>query len=126
MPSLKQFKNKEEYNLWFKEYRKRFPDKWRNYRKEWRKKNGHDYKEYKKKYPEKYNAHKLVTYAVRSGILDRKPCEVCGDTKSKGHHEDYSKPLEVKWLCQSHHSEVHKELVHLHNVQGERTMKKTP
>lgn len=57
------------------------------------------------KYPERDAARKLVAKAIRSGILIRLPCEVdtCGDSKSESHHEDYSKPLEVKWLCRSHH-----------------------
>jgi hypothetical protein len=31
------------------------------------------------------------------------PCEVCGATKVEKHHPDYSKPLEVRWLCREHH-----------------------
>ncbi|GAG03219.1 unnamed protein product, partial [marine sediment metagenome] len=42
-----------------------------------------------------------------SGRLKRGKCLVCGDEKTEAHHEDYSKPLEVKWLCKKHHSELH-------------------
>ena len=107
MPSLKQFKSKEEYNNWFKDYRKRFPEKWREYRKKWRKKNGHDYLRYKIDYPEKYRAHKIVAHAIKIGFLKRQSCETCGKPNAHGHHDDYSKPLKVKWLCPVHHAKLH-------------------
>lgn len=55
----------------------------------------------------KSRARLALTSAVHSGKIKRRPCEVCGDPKSHGHHEDYSKPLEVKWLCRNHHQEIH-------------------
>ena len=51
----------------------------------------------------KLKAVSAVGHAIRDGYLVRQPCEVCGNPKSQGHHEDYSKPLEVVWLCQTHH-----------------------
>lgn len=45
--------------------------------------------------------------AVRSGSIKRKPCAVCDDPKSEGHHFDYRRPLEVIWLCKKHHGAVH-------------------
>jgi hypothetical protein len=36
------------------------------------------------------------------------PCEVCGGPGDHKHHDDYTKPLEVRWLCRKHHAEVHK------------------
>lgn len=62
----------------------------------------------KEKNPEKHLARASVTKALRNGILVRLPCGVCGSEKSEGHHDDYSKPLEVRWLCRKHHSEIHK------------------
>lgn len=61
--------------------------------------------------------HNLTEKAIRKGVLVPKPCEVCGfqGTGSDGrnlvqaHHDDYNKPLEVRWLCQKHHHEWHKE-----------------
>lgn len=51
--------------------------------------------------------------AVRTGVIVREPCIACTAAgreqygKSHGHHEDYSKPLEVIWLCAFHHKMVH-------------------
>ena len=47
-----------------------------------------------------------VALAKRKGILIPKPCEICGK-KALAHHEDYSKPLKVKWICSHHHSWIH-------------------
>jgi hypothetical protein len=33
----------------------------------------------------------------------KEPCVACDSEKSEMHHEDYSKPLEVWWLCRKHH-----------------------
>lgn len=60
--------------------------------------------------PEGYRAHYAVTNAVRDGRLKKLPCEICGTTKSvHGHHDDYSKPLDVRWLCPTHHQLYHAE-----------------
>lgn len=57
------------------------------------------------------NAHALVTRAIKEGRLVRpQRCEKCGKRrKTVAHHEDYSKPLEVKWLCYSCHRSWHAE-----------------
>ena len=54
-------------------------------------------------------ARKILNNEIRSGRIQRLPCEVCGDLKSQAHHHDYSKPLEVTFLCQLHHIEAHKK-----------------
>lgn len=46
----------------------------------------------------------MVNNAIRDGKIARQPCEVCG-RKAQAHHEDYSKPLDVRWLCFQHHRE---------------------
>jgi hypothetical protein len=44
----------------------------------------------------------------RLGKLKPKPCEVRGcNQKPEKHHEDYSKPLQVRWLCRRHHMAEH-------------------
>lgn len=57
---------------------------------------------WQKKYPERARAHQKVYYAVKTGKLFRKPCW-CGAIKVEAHHFDYSKPLEVEWVCRPHH-----------------------
>jgi hypothetical protein len=42
-------------------------------------------------------------------VLEKKPCEVCGEERAEAHHDDYSKPLDVRWLCKKHHAEHHTE-----------------
>ena len=74
-------------------------------------------KRYREKNKEKmipqHNAHKLVMYAVKLGLLTRpKECEVCkGSIKIEGHHDDYTKPLEVRWLCKSCHWKADRKLL---------------
>jgi hypothetical protein len=60
---------------------------------------------YKAKNPEKYKAHYTVNNAIRGGRLVRPDvCERCGDTaKIEASHDNYSKPLEVEWLCRPCH-----------------------
>lgn len=58
--------------------------------------------------PGRDRARTAVTNAIRDGRLVRGPCEVCGTTKRvHGHHDDYRKPLSVRWLCFKHHMEHH-------------------
>lgn len=58
--------------------------------------------------PEKRKAHIAVGNAIRDGKLKKQPCEVCDTTENiEAHHDDYSKPLDVRWLCVTHHAEHH-------------------
>src|SRR6476646_7005097 len=60
--------------------------------------------------PEKRRTHKRVESAIKAGRLQRNNCERCGSSQVHAHHDDYSKPLEVMWLCNIHHRERHREL----------------
>lgn len=51
-----------------------------------------------------------VCAAVRDGSLKRAPCVVCGKERSEAHHEDYSRPLDVVWMCRPHHRRRDQEL----------------
>jgi hypothetical protein len=64
-------------------------------------------KRYKEKNRNRLDAKWAVRYAIVKGELNRMPCVKCGNPKSEAHHEDYSKPLEVIWLCKKHHEEHH-------------------
>jgi hypothetical protein len=55
----------------------------------------------------KHEARWQTRRAIASGALVRQPCEVCGNPKVDAHHDDYSRPLDVRWLCRAHHNEHH-------------------
>jgi hypothetical protein len=62
------------------------------------------HRKYVARHPDKAHAHRAVQNAIRAGKLLRQPCEVCRTTiKVQAHHHDYSKPLDVRWLCFKHH-----------------------
>lgn len=53
-------------------------------------------------------AHGLVSATISRGDLKPLPCENCGSTRHVvAHHDDYSKPLDVRWLCRSCHNRHH-------------------
>ena len=56
----------------------------------------------------KDNARSYAGVYLRRGKLDRKPCVICGSVNTQMHHEDYSKPLDVVWLCRECHMELHR------------------
>jgi hypothetical protein len=60
--------------------------------------------------PHQNPAHKAVQKAIKSGRLTRQLCFQCGSPNTEGHHENYAKPLDVVWLCRTHHIARHVEL----------------
>lgn len=58
---------------------------------------------------DKRNVHAKVGRAIKAGKLVRPgSCSDCGiKTTPVAHHHDYSKPLDVTWLCHNCHNEVH-------------------
>ncbi|QDP54194.1 MAG: hypothetical protein GOVbin4685_54 [Prokaryotic dsDNA virus sp.] len=60
--------------------------------------------------PEKRAAHVLLGSAIKRGDVEKPDvCQECGaGGRIHGHHEDYSKPLEVDWLCATCHAKRHK------------------
>lgn len=67
----------------------------------------------KKKYSEKHvvkrAAHIMTGNAIRDGKIKKGKCEICGSVHVNAHHDDYSKPLDVRWLCPKHHKQWHLE-----------------
>ena len=72
-------------------------------------------KAYRDRHPERnrhdgqrqQSARAAVMRAVRSGEMERGPCEICGAGHAQAHHEDYSRKLDVVWLCPVHHQALH-------------------
>lgn len=95
------------------EYRKRQSE----YYKKWYAENGRNRsagyikrnRKWDKKHPDKRKAGDILRTAVARGKI-KKPerCENCDrKVRLSGHHEDYSQPLKVKWLCSSCHKLIH-------------------
>lgn len=66
---------------------------------------------FRAKYPEKARAHDVVKNALEKGILVRpESCQRCGvPCHPHGHHFDYSKPLDVLFVCRPCHRIVDRE-----------------
>jgi hypothetical protein len=65
----------------------------------------------------RYRKRRLVNYQVHEAIKRKrlfKPdiCEKCGlnNLPIEAHHDDYNKPLKVKWLCRICHKGLHKDV----------------
>jgi len=63
-------------------------------------------KKWRNQNPERAKAHRIVFAEKRAGRIKQKPCKICKSPKSESHHEDYSKPLDIVWLCKKHHMEA--------------------
>ena len=61
---------------------------------------------WKARFPERSKAHSIVYSALKWKKISKLPCLVCGD-RSEAHHPDYSRPLDVVWLCRTHHKQAH-------------------
>ena len=64
------------------------------------------HKNYIETYPFRRAAHIAVGNALKDGKLKKEPCFICGE-KAEAHHPDYSRPLDVVWLCSLHHKQAH-------------------
>lgn len=96
---MKRAANPDKYRGIIRRWCAANPDKKRPSRIAWRRAN-----------PEAALAHTAVNYAIKTGELHRQPCQICGNPRSHAHHDDYSKPLVVRWLCAIHHKLWHKVL----------------
>jgi hypothetical protein len=93
--------------------------------KEWRKNNPEKLSEQRKRQKIKQvfisKIHKIVFNAVRSGeIIKPLICEKCfSEEYLEGHHHDYTKPLEISWLCRTCHKSVHRDYQQSEEVEDE-------
>jgi hypothetical protein len=87
-------------------YRKKHPEVMREIRRRWRKRHPELVRERRRRYYARHRkkliARSMVAKALKAGLLVKRPCAVCGKRSVGAHHEDYSKPLEVTWLCVPH------------------------
>lgn len=72
---------------------------------------------YRVNHPLRAKANIALNNAIRDGRLTRDPCHCCGAAEVEGHHADYSRPLDVIWLCIEHHNQLHNEhAAHLREI----------
>lgn len=99
-----------------KRYREANPERSRESTRRWKERNpkkvAAQQKRYREQHPGKHRARHMLKNAVRAGRLSKPECcEDCGVlTKPRhlhAHHPDYSKPLEVEWLCRKCHRQRH-------------------
>ena len=71
------------------------------------------YRDFTPEQKRKADARSNACQAVRRGTMKRQPCEIPGcRSRAEKHHEDYSRPFDVHWLCTKHHLETHGKECH--------------
>ena len=110
--SLENRKNNTEYYRAYDIVRGRHPSRSRdryNKSKKGRRIKARAQKKWELMYPERVKAYSKINRAIKSGgIKPKSVCEVCfSQTKLQGHHPDYSKPLNVIWVCTPCHAKIH-------------------
>lgn len=106
MYTLKQVAQRDGVSMqtaWFRTPRGR--QWWDNYKRSDKyKARRRDYeRRYKQQNIGKLRAKWKVAYAIKRGVFSKGVCEVCGTNKVDAHHDDYARPLDVRWLCHEHH-----------------------
>jgi len=96
-------RNAEHQREAMRKSKKHNVDRVRAYNRRYWRENAHRYRE-------RNRARKAVFDAIKRGQLVRGSCErkdegTCRG-RIEGHHDDYERPLEVRWLCSRHHGEL--------------------
>lgn len=52
-------------------------------------------------------ARRITNNLIKSGKLKKGFCVVCGSSEVFAHHEDYSRPDDIIWICENHHKLYH-------------------
>ena len=98
-----------------RKYNEKRRDKTIALKREWRKNNPEmvraQHSEWVENNPEKYAAHTALNTAIAAGRITRPGACVCGNNKLEAHHEDYSRPLDVDWLCRNCHQLIHRRRI---------------
>lgn len=85
--------------------------KYSEIRKKWNKENKErvykSVRSWQERNKEKISAEIKLNQAVLKGKIKKECCAKCGSATVHAHHPDYSKPLEVIWLCPKHHKQMH-------------------
>ncbi len=133
-PDLPKKKRERKPKEYYQEYRKKWHEENRDHvrkvvhehylknresvierTKKWRQSHKDEFKRMhglsKEKYRDRWRARKNLNYHLQVGnIIKAKYCDICGkEKKLQAHHDDYSKPLAVKWICSSCHGYIHRE-----------------
>jgi hypothetical protein len=59
-------------------------------------------------YRAKKKARNMVSIRLSRGTMTRGVCAMCGSREdARAHHNDYTRPLDVTWLCSRHHDIIH-------------------
>lgn len=87
--------NKEKIKELNKEYRKNHTEQAREYQR-------------KNRATKVGYSHNKVWQGIKKGEITKQPCESCGADIAEAHHDDYNKPLEIRWLCKRCHAIWHK------------------
>ena len=112
--------NLEKKNKYLKQWRLNNREKILGYRKQFAKNNPNYIRDwfrnnikkasiiFKRYYGKNKNKHKAQAIANRAYPISQ-ICSVFGCNEiGERHHPDYSKPLEIIWLCRKHHKELHR------------------
>lgn len=104
-PCMRKYQQSDRYKKAVQEYRENNPNRIAKIRQI-------SDKKYRQNHPEKKKARNKISHAPRDGTIERPlQCESCfKEGPVEGHHPDYSKPLEVDWLCKGCHAKVHHEI----------------
>lgn len=75
-------------------------------------------KKYRYLYPLRRAAHQIIANAIaRKKIIKPDNCSICNSTKKiESHHDDYTKPLLIRWLCETCHKEWHRNNAPIYEV----------
>ncbi len=117
LESKRKYNNSDEGKKKIKEYAKKNRIKTSRRQREYR--NTEEGRIKRKTYRNKYyynnqikiKAHRSVFNEIRGGrLIPPVHCSICGDENTLfAHHDDYSKPLEIRWLCRRCHTDWHNE-----------------